>query len=267
MKTVSLLGSGWLGFALACHFRQKQFQLKVSTRSPQRVVELEAIGVQPYLIDIDDSSSGLRDFLDSDILIVNITSKNISGFARLICAIESSRVSRLVFVSSSSVYQNVNHRVSEADGEENCESALFKLEKMFNSSLRFQTTIVRMSGLIGAARHPGHFFRNNKPVQQPDAPVNLIHQIDCVNVIDRIIEQDVWGEVFNACADTHPTKRVFYSQARRMLGLEPPLFEVSDQISFKIIDNQKVKRTLDYEFVYADLMELVSQNQALAFDL
>lgn len=267
MKKISLLGSGWLGFALACHFWHKRFQVKASTRSPQRLAALRAAGVAPFLIDIDSLSPDIDAFLDSDILIVNITSKNISSYAKLISAVERSSVSRLIFVSSSSVYRNVNRLVSESDGVEDCNSALFNIENLFKNSPGFQTTIVRMSGLIGVARHPGNFFRNNKPVQQPDAPVNLIHQVDCINIIDRIVEHNVWGEVLNACADTHPTKRLFYSQARRSLGLEPPRFEEPGKIAFKIVDNQRLKAVLHYDFVYTDLMKLVSQEQASAFAL
>jgi hypothetical protein len=43
-------------------------------------------------------------------------------------------------------------------------------------------------------------------VQQPYAPVNLIHRDDCIGIINAIIEQNVWAEVFNGCADTHPFK-------------------------------------------------------------
>ena len=266
MKTISLLGSGWLGFALAKFFQSKGFQVKASTRSTLRMSELLAIGVQPYLIDIENITDEVEGFLQSDVVIVNITSKNRTGFNELIKRIEGSAVRKILFVSSSSVYLNTNQVVSESSGMEDINSELYKIEKQFQSSTHFQTTIVRMSGLIGANRHPGRFFREGKVVQQPNAPVNLIHQLDCVNIVGRIVELDVWGEVLNASADTHPTKRVFYTQARKSLGQPPPNFSEQDDLDFKVVDNQKVKRILNYEFVYADLLGLINLAEGDAFD-
>ena len=266
MKTISLLGSGWLGLALAQYFQHKKFQVKASTRSTHRMGELRASGVHPYLIDIKDLSGSIKSFLDCDVLIINITSKNSASFTGLIRSIEASEIRKLLFVSSSSVYLNTNQTVSESSGMEDSNNPLYKIEEQFQSSTHFQTTVVRMAGLIGSDRHPGRFFNSDKPIQQPDAPVNLIHQTDCVNIISRIVEQGVWGEIFNASADTHPTKRDFYTQAKVCLGQQPPQFIESDSVVFKIIDNQKVKQVLNYEFVHADLMSLVTQIEGAAFD-
>ena len=266
MKTISLLGSGWLGLALAKHFQLKKIQVKASTRSSHRVSELLASGIQPYLIDIESMPGDIQDFLDCDVLIINITSKNLACYTELISRIEKSGIQKLLFVSSSSVYQNTNQAVLESGGQEDHNSALFRIEKLFQYSAHFHTTVVRMAGLIGPGRHPGRFFKADKPIQQPDSPVNLIHQIDCVNIIGQIVEQSVWGEIFNACADTHPSRRVFYSQAKKNLGKESPRFVESELPSFKVVDNQKVKRTLNYEFVHGDLLALLNKLEDAAFN-
>jgi nucleoside-diphosphate-sugar epimerase len=267
MKTISLLGSGWLGLALTRYFQRKLFSVKASTRTSNRLTQLRAVGAAPYLVDIDNLSGGIQDFLECDVLIVNITSKNISSYIELIRNIEASTVRRILFVSSSSVYQNTNDVVRESEGLENDNSPLYRIERHFMSNPHFQTSVVRMAGLIGPGRHPGLFFKNDKLVEQPDSPVNLIHQTDCVNIIGRIIEKKVWGEVFNACASSHPTKRDFYSQAKQSLAQSPPNFVESKEPAFKIVSNQKVKRMLNYEFVYDDLMTLVSRAEQSAFEI
>lgn len=266
MKTISLLGSGWLGLALTNYFQQQSFEVKASTRSSSRMRELKGIGVVPYLIDIDNLSNDIASFLNGDVLIVNITSKNIPRYNELICHIEDSPIRQVLFVSSSSVYKNTNSIVIESEGLENTASLLYLIENAFMSNPYFQTTVVRMAGLIGPGRHPGRFFNNDKPVEQPDSPVNMIHQTDCVNIIGRIVEQNVWGEVFNACAGNHPTKRDFYSQAKRCLDLPLPNFIKSDEPIFKIIDNEKVQRVLKYQFIYDDLIKLVSPTEHSAFE-
>jgi hypothetical protein len=112
--------------------------------------------------------------------------------------------------------------------------------------------------LIGYGRHPGRFFRKGRLIQNPDSHVNLIHRDDCIEIISRIIKKEVWGEVFNCCADTHPTKREFYTQAAKSIGLTAPDFEYSGTNSFKIISNEKVKRILNYEFLHPDLTKIYS---------
>ena len=194
--------------------------------------------------------------MQSDTLIVNITSKDIDGFERLVRKIEASAIQSVLFVSSTSVYPVTCKVVSEATGEESPDHPLVIIENMFRQSVQFQTTIVRFAGLIGGSRHPGRFFRGGKLVKNPDANVNLIHRDDCINILDRIVADDLWGETFNACADSHPSKREFYTQAAKMVGAPLPEFEDSGDHSFKIIDNRKLKRVLDYEFMHPDLMAI-----------
>ena len=64
------------------------------------------------------------------------------------------------------------------------------------------------------------------------------------------------GEVFNCCADTHPTKREFYTKAAKSIGAPIPEFVSSGAQSSKTISNEKVKRFLDYEFLHPDLMKM-----------
>ena len=70
------------------------------------------------------------------------------------------------------------------------------------------------------------------------------------------IQQGTWGEVFNACADTHPSKREFYTRAAQLAGMPPPAFADDGEASFKIVDNRKLKRVLGYALHHPDLMAL-----------
>ena len=179
----------------------------------------------------------------------------VEGFHRLINEIQKARIRKLVFVSSTSVYKNTNGIVSEDAGSENEASPIYHIENLFLSNKSFDTTVIRFAGLIGYNRHPGRFFGERK-IPQPDAPVNLIHRDDCIAIIDSVIKQDLWGEVLNACADTHPSKREFYSNARQSLGLPTPEFEDSADSGYKIVSNEKLKQLLNYEFKYPDLMNV-----------
>jgi len=217
---------------------------------------LAALPSEPYLVDIGSPDDSTDAFLQSTTLIVNITSKDIDGFRRLIGKIENAGVEAVLFVSSTSVYADNSQAVTEADGAESTDHPLMAIENLFRQSRVFRTTVVRFGGLIGAGRHPGRFFRGGKTVRNPNARVNLIHRDDCIEIIERIVTGGVWDEIFNACADTHPNKREFYSRAARLAGLPPPEFEDGGDASFKSIDNGKLKRMLGYRFRHPDLMAI-----------
>lgn len=255
IKTISLLGSGWLGLPLATQLCKRGYHVKSSTRQSVRFAEIESCGASPFLVDIDQLSD-IKAFLDSEILIINITSKNQHGFINLIRQIESSPIQKILFISSTSVYQNLNRQVSEDEQAEDHNSVLWQIEQQFQASKHFKTTVLRFSGLIDARRHPGRFFRNGRRVPQAKAPVNLIHLDDCLGIIDAILQQECWGEILNGCADTHPSKYLFYSYARELMELPPPEFDTDSEVSYKIISNQKVKTKLNYTFQHPDLMKL-----------
>jgi nucleoside-diphosphate-sugar epimerase len=169
-------------------------------------------------------------------------------------------------VSSTSVYPVDSGMVTESDGKESPDHPLTIIENRFMQNGNIEATILRFGGLIGYSRHPGRFFRGGKTVKNPDSNVNLIHRDDCINIIDRIVSKDLWGETFNCCADTHPSKREFYSRAARQLGAPLPEFEESYERPFKIIDNRKVKQKLAYEFLHPDLMDIQFEQQTLKIE-
>lgn len=251
---ISVLGSGWLGLPLAKHLLSIGCEVRVSTTRETRCAELRAEGLDAYRVDIASLESGSDDFFEADTLISAITSKDESAFSELTKRLEVSPVRHVLFVSSTSVYPDDADRVSEGDGRETEASPLRRIEKKLQTGRTFDTTLLRFGGLFGPGRHPGRFFRRGGIVLDPDAPVNLIHLDDCIGIIEAIIRQEAWGETFNACADTHPTKSEFYSRATREAGMECPGFSATSANRYKVVDNRKIREKLGYTFVHPDLM-------------
>ena len=260
--TISILGTGWLGFPLARHFIEAGHAVKTSTTSKNRVPELKSVGSDPFVVNIDLLTSNIQEFLQANILIVNIPSKNVAGFRDLVNEIEVSHIKHVLFVSSTSVYENVKKTIKESDIGFYSSSPLLDIEDLFNNWASDQTTIVRFGGLIGYGRHPGRFFRPGRIVRNPDSPVNLIHRDDCIGIISRIIQEGTWGELFNCCADTHPTKRAFYTRAVEAIGVPLPEFGETDSRVGKLISNEKTKRLLNYQFKHPDLMKIEFESSA-----
>lgn len=234
----------------------KGYSVKATTTSESRFHALRAINVEPFILDIENIPVNIQSFLQSNILIVNIPSKNIKAFSNLLKEIENSSVNEVIFVSSTSVYRDNNETISESNSVDLMQCPLHTIEEMFRNCGKIKTTIIRFGGLIGYSRHPGKFFGSGRIVKNPDANVNLIHRDDCIGIITKILENEVWNEVFNCCADTHPTKREFYTQTAHSIGQGTPNFESSNEIIFKIMSNVKVKKLLNYKFLHPDLMKI-----------
>lgn len=255
-QSISVLGSGWLGFPLAMQLQKQFSRVNISTRSTEKSNQFEAIGLTPFIIDIENINDNIQPFLQSDILVVNITGKNIEAFKKLVHEIEKSPVKKVLFTSSTGVYPQQDGVCYESDDLSQVEHPLLTIEQLFLTSKHFKSTILRCAGLIGGTRHPGRFFASGSAILDPQAGVNLVHLDDSLAIIVLIINKNIFPEIINVCADTHPTKEQFYLFNATALGLVKPELAKESSIGGKIIANDKLKALLDYQFIHADLMKI-----------
>lgn len=253
MKRVSILGCGWLGKPLAISLLEDGFSVKGSSTRKEKLPILESLGIESYLIDITDFEE-FDGFLNSDILIIAITSKDIDAFESLIQQIETSTIQKVIFISSTSVYPAKNSVVSEEN--KTLDTPLSAIEKLFRNNSFFETTVLRFAGLFGPERHPGNWFKNGRTIPQPNGFVNMIHQEDCIEIIHEIINQNCWNTTLNACSNDHPTRKEFYTNVRKSLGLVVPIFEEDAELKYKVISSKKLQEVLEYEFIHDDLLSI-----------
>ncbi len=253
-KRISILGCGWLGFPLAIDLINKGYEVYGSTTTESKIKELEEKGIKPFLIDIAKIDDNISDFLKSDVLIIAITNKNISDINNIIKNIEESKLQKVIFISSTSVYPFTNGVVNEETKTLN--TPLAEIEKRFITNPTFKSTIIRFGGLFGYNRKPGNFIKTNKPVENPEGYINFIHRDDCIEIIEQIILQNVWNETLNACSDDHPKRREFYLNEIKKVGKSELVFNENSSNEFKIVNSDKLKSLLNYKFKYADLMNI-----------
>lgn len=253
MKKVSVLGCGWLGKPLAISLLEEGFAVNGSTTSEDKITILESLDINAFIVDIA-SFEEFDDFLNTDILIIAITSKDVDGFENLISQIQNSPVQKVIFISSTSVYGRINKVMTEEDAV--LETPLTEIENLFRENTFFETTIIRFAGLFGGDRHPANWFKNGRKIPQPKGFVNMIHQEDCIEIIHTIIDQNCWNTTFNACSNHHPTRREFYTIAKLSRDFETPVFEENENYEWKIISSQKLQDVLDYTFIHDDLLEI-----------
>ncbi|MCH2035202.1 MAG: NAD(P)H-binding protein [Tenacibaculum sp.] len=252
-EVYSILGSGWLGIPLAMKLINDGVTVKGSTRSEEKLTHLKELNILPFIVDIEKEISN-SDFFNTDVLLIMITSKEISAYENLISQIEKSEIKKVIFISSTSVYPR-NNKVYTEEEETIDDALLVRVEELFRRNSNFKTTIIRFAGLYGGKRQPGNWFAE-KEIPQPDGFVNMIHRDDCIAIISKIIEKDVFGETFNACADHHPTRKEFYKEARKNLGKPEPKFKKEIDLKFKKISPKKLMNSLNYEFIHNNLLEL-----------
>ena len=270
-KSISIIGCGWLGLPLAEFLLQKGYTVKGSTTRAEKLELLREKGIQAYQIIAGTTLEGkdLDSFFQSDILMINIPPgrrrPDVSTFhpkqiESIINAIKQFHPSlpKILFISSTGVFGPINKMVTEEDTPApvtNSGKALVTVENMLRDFASSQLTIVRFSGLVGGSRKAGRFLSGKKMVANGQAPVNMVHRDDCIQIICQIIEQEKWGELYHVSADKHPTKQEFYRHQAEKDGFKAPTFqEENTPPKFKIIDNGKVKRELGYEFLYGDPM-------------
>jgi nucleoside-diphosphate-sugar epimerase len=262
MTKISVMGCGWLGLPLAEVLIQKGFAVHGSTTSKEKITVLKKSKIQPFLVVIENHGiiGPIEDFLqDSKTLIIDIPPKvrgdnknNFIGKIQLLIPyIEKSNVENVLFISSTSVYGNLNDNVTEeTDLNPDSEGGkqLEIVEKLLNINTHFKTTVLRFGGLIGEDRNPVRFLAGRENLDNPGAPINLIHQEDCIGIILKIIQKNSWGETFNAVTPFHPSRTVYYTQKAIELNLTPPTFNHDNPSAGKTILSDKLKRVLEFTF-------------------
>ena len=239
---ISILGCGWLGLPLARQLVQQGHQIKGSTTSQEKIEVMKSIGIIPYLIKLTEEEPQWIDFLKTDVLVITIPIKEIKPFKYLIKTLASTV--KIIYTSSTAIYLPSKEPINEKNALDT-QHPLLAIEQVIRNSGN-PSTIIRLAGLFDQRRHPGRWFAN-KVLTHPNGPVNLIHLDDCLGIIEKIITHQVWNEIFNACANEHPSRKDFYSRASRALGSPPP--QINEQkTSIKIIDNRWIKKKLDFSF-------------------
>lgn len=267
---ISVLGCGWLGFPLAQRFLKSGHLIKGSTTTENKLTLLNQNGIESYLIEFPKSlnQKNLEQFLNSDILFLNIPPGGVGhepalNYRKIIHAVTQKaaeqKISWIIFTSSTSVYNDDAGFVTEDDADiqtalKQNGKRLLECEKIVqDSGLDF--TILRIGGLYGYGRHPIHYLSGKSNLDGASKPVNLIHQVDCLNIIAEIIDQNRRDRVYNLVSDGHPPRKEFYKSAAKYYKLDPPKFKPHSESRYKVVSNEKVKKDLNYTFSYPNPMD------------
>lgn len=272
---VSILGCGWLGFPLAQTLLRHNYNVKGSTTTRTKYEILKKNGIEPYLLTVPDTvnSPDNAPFWDSNTLFLNIPPgrgtpdvereypEKIKAICnRLLNSAGEDHIRKVIFASSTSVYPSKEGVFKEEDTDLSdtarpSGTAILKAEQQLLDSTEIETMVLRFGGLYGYNRHPVRYLAGKKNLSSPLKPVNLIHQDDCIQIVKRIIEDDLSPGVYNAVSDGHPPRKTLYQSAAEHFHVEPPTFDHSSDSMNRIISNEKLKKELGYSFIYPNPLD------------
>lgn len=255
MTRLSIIGLGWLGKPLAEHMQILGYTVMGSTTSEEKANRLNQEGINAVLLSLNPHPEGVRfsSLFDADILIINIPPRTRSfpdtfhpeQIKYLKALAIQGGVKKIIYVSSTSVYPDLNQIARESD-ELNLDTtgnrALFRAEQILSKDKEYDLTIIRFGGLLGVDRIPGRYFSGKSNVVG-DSPVNYIHRDDAVRLISWVIEKDLWNQVFNGVAPMHPKRRMVYERNALDLGFPPPTSYTVQSTSWKEISADKILAT------------------------
>ncbi len=224
MKSISIIGCGWLGLEVAKFFVEKGIQVKGSTTSKEKMESLEKEGIKAYHLKLDEktihkfernSEEFFKDFFQTDICLINIPPpkenkefyKTQMEFIATHLLQNKKATKKLIFISSTSIYNdfhvdlnnkedsNLTKEVFEKDVqklEEANRKDIFEAENVFvqaSKTENLETVILRAGGLMGGKRVAGKYFAGKKNLDTGSIPVNFIHRKDLITIISLLVEK------------------------------------------------------------------------------
>ncbi|MGI4762555.1 MAG: NAD(P)-binding domain-containing protein [Janthinobacterium lividum] len=267
-STIAVLGCGWLGLPLAKHLLAQGHRVLGTTTSAEQLPALAKAGIEAQLLQLGPEFTAsdeqrLTSLLgQATSLVLNVPPRAAvaGGYPQLLRpvhrAVAATRLQSVLFVSTTGVYPDEPRLMRETDAISTRDAAsdVLRTEGHFVPRYgQWQSTVVRLGGLIGPERAPGRFLAGRRNLLQGDAPTNLLHLTDAVGVLSTILEQNIWGHTFNVCAQSHPLRRDFYPAAALYLGLEPPTF-LPGGGSSKTIDSSHLQALVPYQFRHNDVL-------------
>lgn len=252
MKAITILGTGWLGLELALDLKQK-YKVKVSSRTVEKIKIYEDEGLSSYVLN-EDNLDSLEQLLDTNYLFINFPPSKFNDYVSFLSKIYNHKsiqnIEKIIFISSTSIYPNIEGLFNEAyEIKESNSKLVFEAENLVKEK---SDVIFRVAGLVGGSRYFGKRSAN-KVVEYPKTPINFVHRNDVIEATKFVIENNING-IFNLCSKEHPTKEEIYSFNSKKYDFEEPIFLDNKEFLNRLIDGSKIEK-LGFTYKYNNAFE------------
>ena len=261
---IAVLGLGWLGLPLACELK-KQGLAVTGTKTVVNDSKINGIPVHPFNLYDEQKYGRLWQHLNVETVVLNIPplKNDLSLYEKLMKSLIDSGfkagVKHVLFISTTSVYGSQGRIIESNDSTPLTKSGEVhrRIEQYLLTQYPEQVSILRLAGLVGDDRHPIYSLSGRTEIKGGLNRVNLIHQIDVIAAIRRILTLSKWGKVFHLCADEHPTRDEYYTWAAKTLSLPQPQFSLDTTTSNKWVDATKTKEELGLKLQYPSPFDML----------
>ena len=236
MKNVFIIGCGDIGLRVGKLWRQQGAVVTGTTRNPQQAKRLQAAGIEPWGIDLDQPITDSRylaqcvvyyfvppdsnESTDADDIRLKHFLNGITGVPRCV-----------VYISTTAVYGDCNGDwiteqtpVRPQSGRGRLRIAAENRWLQWHDQHRAPLTILRVAGIYGPGRLPLQQLRDQRPVlRETDAPYsNRIHADDLAQICYQAAVRAEGYQLYNV-SDGHPvTMTQYYFTLADLLGWPRP---------------------------------------------
>ncbi len=274
-ERVAILGCGYVGTALAKHWRSRDMQVTATATTPERLEALAEISDRAIVVN-SQNLDALRDLVrDTETLIVSIASKRVQpydvtylGTAKNLAQVLSeldvegepgsaaNPLRQVIYTSSCGVYGDRSGewvRESDAvDPEGENQKILAQAEAtilgtaLSAASAERKACVLRLGGIYGPDREISRIYKKAAGTTRPGDglhPTNWIHRDDIVGAID-IARSNRLSGIFNVVDDDWMSNRELLDRVCAHYGWEPVTWDASRPArrSYNAkVSNEKIK--------------------------
>jgi nucleoside-diphosphate-sugar epimerase len=259
-KNISIYGGGWVGAPLAFKLALAEFEVTVSASSAHKQAKHPNIKVVEFRAE-PNMEKGLWDEMNqSEIQIWAIPprrKKNSEEFYLQILqdwlsVLDEMIVKKIIFLSSTSIYQNVSDIVDEKSSI--VETSLMAQAEQLIQASKIPSVTLRLGGLMGGDRFVAKYFSGRRN-DGANCPVNYVHKDDVVALCALTVEKINKG-IYNIVAPIHPTKGEVGENDIEKRNMPSGTWDYSQPcLGGKIVSGEKITKELKYQFKHPDPME------------
>ncbi len=213
-----IIGLGWLGSSLAERLKVLGHDSWGTHRSS---FEMTQHDLPPY---------------PHDVLFLNTPPLLTLAPETFALKISQTPASRVIFISSTSVFGNSQGIVDESNSPSPDTPTgrwLLETECALSQTLGSRLLIIRPGGLIGGERHPARSLSGRRGIGGGRDRVNLIHREDLLSLILAAPHERT---LLHAVSSHHPTRANYYTQWCQKLGIALPEF-IDEESSKRVVSS------------------------------
>lgn len=268
---VAIIGCGYVGTAVAYHWRQALGVITATTTRLERVTELSAVPARVIVLKGDDAAALQSALQDQDTVLLSVGAPNFNAYEEtylrtaktLVKVLEQTpTVQQLIYTGSYAVYgdQNgawVDEDTPTAPANQNGE-ILGNTEQVLlaASSNHLKVCIFRLGGIYGPGRELVKIFRHAAGKTRPGTGSdvsNWIHLDDIVSAVEFARQKQLQG-IYNLVNDVPLTSRELLQRLCERHGLaqvswDPSVPEIRPYNAR--VSNQKLKAA-GYQFIHPE---------------